>query len=131
VLRIPLGVYSLDEAKRIVDNVAKNRQYPERHPYRVNYWIQQRARGKRNIYIKDASSYNGFRSLKNGNGDIPLKYAQKVSLYLCIPNPKVIVENPPAWQIQDNQAMVKVGRNRTIVPLFAVQEVVQALERVV
>lgn len=85
--RIPLGIYDLHTAKEICDKFKEQRnKCPERSENRLNAHILQRARGNRAIYkrVKNLDGSFKFERICNSNDDIPLKYAQRVSLYLII-----------------------------------------------
>jgi hypothetical protein len=81
ISRIPLGVYDLKTAEEIREKFnAERDKTPERTKGRRNQYILFRPRGNRKLYTR--TKEGEFKSIQCGNGDIPLKYAQEIGLYL-------------------------------------------------
>jgi hypothetical protein len=91
MLRIPLGTYSLEQGEDMKKqfNALRNR-VSERHPNRLHAQILLRARGCRSklfeqvkVKLSGGRTETRYRSLANGQ-DLPMKYAQRVAVYLII-----------------------------------------------
>ena len=73
--RIPFGVYDLDEANRMVEKFnAERNKIKERSEGRRTMHLLRRGRGYRNGKLRYCQ-------------DLPLKYAQRVAIYLIINKP--------------------------------------------
>jgi hypothetical protein len=87
ISRMPLGAYDLETAVKIRERFNQERdKTKERAKGRRNQHVLFRANGHRNLYTKTKED---FKSIQCGNGDIPLKYAQEVRLYLVTYGEKV------------------------------------------
>ena len=107
-LTIPLGTYGLELATIVRDKFNEQRnKNPERSPMRLNAHILFRGRGNRLLYKRTGGEeikgepenikmYNPVKYKQicsyGGQKDIPLKYAQRVSLYLIIDLKKQFTE---------------------------------------
>lgn len=88
MIRIPLGTYSIEQGKEIQRQYNKSRQHKERDKNRIRSHILLRGRGKRGLYEKVVDNHGTIRYRLTSDGQgLPLKYAQRVAVYLII-NPK-------------------------------------------
>jgi len=83
MIRIPLGTYSLEQGEEMKRKYNECRQHKERDKHRLRSHILLRGRGNRNLWVNEFGK--PLRPIcSSPQKDIPLKYAQRVAVYLII-----------------------------------------------